>query len=112
MCWHILAINHEDEISVHSRGSKKHNHEFLPHTTQLICLCGALQCKESFPHPTIMVSSIEPARIIQKCQHTSNTLPVDIVFAGECIPYHCHVWDVFYLPLHGSDLAETADGCL
>lgn len=31
-----------------------------------------------------------------------------MVFAGECIPYHCHVWDVFYLPLHGSHLAAHA----
>jgi hypothetical protein len=59
-----------------------------------------------------MFSLVVLARIIQKYQHTSNALPVDMVFAGECIPYHCHVWDVFYLPLHGSNLAETADGCL
>jgi hypothetical protein len=29
-----------------------------------------------------------------------------MVFAGECIPYHCHVWDVFYLPLHGKQLRD------
>ena len=46
MCWHILAINHEDEVSIYSRGGKKHYHEFLPHTTQPVCMCGTLQCKQ------------------------------------------------------------------
>lgn len=46
MCWYILAINHEDEISIYSRGGEKHNHEFLPYTTQPFCLRGTIQCKQ------------------------------------------------------------------
>lgn len=46
MCWYILAINHEDEISIYSRGGKKHNHEFLPYTAQPVCLRGTIQCKQ------------------------------------------------------------------
>lgn len=59
MCWYILAINHEDEISIYSRGGEKHNHEFLPYTAQPVCLCGTIQCKQQNnlrkPHIQILV---------------------------------------------------------
>jgi hypothetical protein len=39
------------------------------------------------------------------------TVTYEHYLAGECVPYHRHVWHVLHLPLHGSDLAETANGC-
>lgn len=45
LCRRLLAINHEDEITVHSRGIKKHDHELLPNSSQSFCLRCALQCK-------------------------------------------------------------------
>jgi hypothetical protein len=45
MCWHFLAIYHENEVSIYSWGVKKHDHEFLPHTAEPVCLCGAVQCE-------------------------------------------------------------------
>lgn len=75
MRWHIRAINREEEVPVvHSRGSTKNNHEFIPYIAQRNCWCGALQ--------------------------------------RDCIPYGCHVRAVFYLPLHGSNLVGSTDGCL
>jgi hypothetical protein len=59
----------------------------------------------------LLVCLIPQARVAQKFQHSSNTSVVSTVFAGECVPYHHHVWNVFYFPLHGGNLAETADGC-
>jgi hypothetical protein len=42
--WHIRAINREEEVPVvHSRGSTKNNHEFIPYIAQRNCWCGALQ---------------------------------------------------------------------
>lgn len=34
MCWHLLAIHHEDEVPVHPWGSKEHHYELLPHPSQ------------------------------------------------------------------------------
>ena len=44
LCWHILAIHYEDEISIHSWGGQEHHHELFPHSSQHFCVCCAVQC--------------------------------------------------------------------
>lgn len=120
LLWPLLAIHHEDEVSIHSRGGKEHHNELLQDSPQHLRVHCALQCMYrssalsncvahvpvlTFSYPSNCCAAIHNSYFNSAFRFLTI---FSCLFEGQCFPHHRDVWHVLNFPLCCIHPAKTA----
>ena len=122
----LLAIHHEDEVSIYPRGVQEYHHEFLPNSFEHLCVCRFIQCKYSSYIVWFYVFFNFDGRIVEpewfnlhffiifsgSVLYLASEVLIFVFTAGERIPNQRYVWNVRHILSNGCCAAATTLGGL